>query len=114
MITGTGRENAHTAADCGVSCVSSLKEHQPVSNQTQTAATRAVYEERPGPDDGLARALWDVFSTVKRLDRLEMFNGIWVASHSTGTLSFYDPDDGEFDNGFYVLRLNESQQECPT
>ncbi len=43
-----------------------------------------------------ARILWDLWTTVKRLDWLRCDGDSWTCQHSTGSFSYYDPEDGEF------------------
>ncbi len=40
--------------------------------------------------------LWDLWTTVKRLDWLRYDGDEWTCQHSTGSLSFFNPEDGTF------------------
>ncbi len=55
------------------------------------------WEERPAETEMAARILWDLWTTVKRLDSIAYDGDTrWVGKHSTGALSFYDAEDGAF------------------
>ncbi len=59
-------------------------------------AEERKWEERPDESEMAARILWDLWTTIKRLDWIRYDGDLWTCQHSTGSLSFYDPEDGTF------------------
>ena len=70
-----------------------------------TLEQRTTWEERPSEAEPTALALWDLWHGYKRLDRLDFDGFGWSAVHSTGALSFYDPETGEFYGEYTRSRL---------
>ncbi len=63
---------------------------------TEKTLIEKKWEMRPPETEPAARILWDLWMTVKRLDWLRYDGNGWTCQHSTGSLSFYDPEDGAF------------------